>query len=538
MKPKFSELQKKILLKYAELAQKKGYHPSSGQLIEKTGVSYKQIEGQFSNMKTLRKLALEHYPKYFENIVDDNVFSKKSLKHLEATSEKHKRFFITTAVMGCKVHEGFYRSIKSYCRKNGAMLIVLPTLDPAADVPFHLDGILANDFILGDDLALNDNLFLSAVGITAKQIDPVTGLGRIGQRNGSFIFASPKQRLKMIPTSNEKIPHAIMSTGALTKPNYKTKKHLSKRTAYFADHDHVIGGIIVEIDNETAFHFRQVQADSKGSFIDLGVEFRPDGSISLAQPEAFVLGDWHSGETSPIAASCFITSQDSVAKELHPKRIIIHDGFNGMSISHHEVKNKALRAQRASENKLSLEAELEGYRKDLEYFCSLKFVKEVVIVKSNHDEFLDRYLAEGRYVEDAQNHLLSLDLVKAMIEEDANPIQVYMEKKGIKYGHKLTWLKRDEDYKISGVELGAHGDHGGDGARGSLIHTEAAYGQSISGHSHKEEILRGAWQVGTCSILNPRYRKGSSSWSWASCILYKNGSRQLIRVIEDDWRLR
>ncbi len=90
---------------------------------------------------------------------------------------------------------------------------------------------------------------------------------------------------------------------------------------------------------------------------------------------------------------------------------------------------------------------------------------------------------------------------------------------------------------MADIELGAHGDKGANGARGSLLAMENAYGNSVSGHSHTPEILRGAWQVGTTSLLKLEYVKGPSSWMHTSCLVYPNGSRQLINAINGLWRL-
>ena len=103
--------------------------------------------------------------------------------------------------------------------------------------------------------------------LSAKQIDPITGLGRIGQRNGTFVYASPKQRLKSSPISNIKMPHFLMTTGAITIPDYTSANYMSNRTAYIAEYDHVMGGLIVEIGNSDEYHFRQFQCDN-GRMID------------------------------------------------------------------------------------------------------------------------------------------------------------------------------------------------------------------------------------------------------------------------------
>ena len=215
--------------------------------------------------------------------------------------------------------------------------------------------------IIFDDLALNKNLFLSAIRISAKQIEPITGLFRIGQRSGSFIYASPKQRLKMVPVHKGNLPHALMTTGAITQPNYKTTRFMSERTAYISTHDHVMGAVIVEIEDDIHFHFRQIQADSKGHFIDLNKHYR-GGKVETIQPETFVIGDWHSGDTDPDVKKAWF----DVIKALKPKKIIIHDVFNGKSINPHDRHKCVTRAIQAHEKKLNLQEEFDVVAEDCE----------------------------------------------------------------------------------------------------------------------------------------------------------------------------
>jgi len=544
---KLTEPQKRILTRYCSFAERKMAHPSLADMYM-MGITRRQIRTNFGTYGELRKQAMAEQPKSFANIATETLFTKKIFEVLQSEADKFKRYFVTTTVLGAKVFEPFYESIMSYGKKRDSLTLCLTSSDPAASAA-HGKKVNPEKWfeqltkshrglkIAFEDMGLNDNVFLSSIKLSAKQLDPITSLGRIGQRNGSFLFASPKQRLKMVPTSNTQMPHAIMTTGAVTLPAYKTERYMSQRLASIADYDHVLGGVIVEVVDSKMFHFRQVQADRQGSFIDLGVRYKADGNTERVQPEALSLGDWHSGETDPAAREAFVgRGEDSVIMVTKPRRLIVHDGFNGMSISHHEQKNKILRAQRSAAQKLSLEKELIQYGEDLDYLASFPFVEEVVIVKSNHDLFLDRYLSEARYVEDPQNYALSLRLSADMIE-GKSPLQAFVDSMNIKNAGKLRWLSEDDDYKIAGVELGAHGHLGANGAKGSLHAMEAAYGNSISGHAHSQEILRGAWQNGTMSIMKPSYVRGPSSWTFSSTLLYPNGSRQLISVIAGEWRL-
>lgn len=525
----------KIVAAYTKLAEKTCLHPSFSDLIRVTGITRNTVRYYFGTIHDLADAAKKANPKAFHQIVDGDLFSYERFGAIKEEVTKHRRFVVTTAITGAKVHAGFLAAIKTYCRENDAVLLVLPNLDPASIVARKrfLDPVLTHEFLVGRDLRINKNLFISSIKLSAKHIDPITGLGRIGQREGSFIYASPKQRLKMVATSNNGLPHALMTTGALTLPAYDSDRYMSHRTSYIAEHDHIIGAVVVEVQDDRRFHFRQVQADKQGRFADLDRLYSADGSTAVT-PEALVLGDWHSRQNDPVARAAFVDGVGSLRDAVRPRVVVLHDGFDGLSISHHEEGNVILKARRANALQLSLEEELRLYAKDLDFLAS-KF-ERVVVVQSNHDEFLHRYLSEGRYVDDHLNHGTALRLASAMVDSGRNPVQVGVEMFGLKHGDRITFLSRDEDYKVAGIELGAHGDKGANGSRGSLRAMEAAYGSSVSGHAHTPEILRSAYQVGTCSILRPDYAKGPSSWLHTSCLVYRSGARQLVNVIDGAWR--
>lgn len=523
--------QKQICQTYAALARKLKRYPTRVDL-KKAGISRDSLRAHFGNLEELQAASKKQYPSHFEGLIDTELFTPANFRKIQDQANTYTRFVITTAVQGCKVHKKFLRSLRAYCEANNALLLVMLCKDPAAKTGDTIDPALQKDVIVYDNLALNSNIFASPIKLSAKHIDPITGLARIGQRNGSFIYASPKQRMQPVATSSTKHPVVLMTTGACTIPSYKSDRYLSDRTAVIADTDHVIGAIVVEVESDRYFHYRQLQGDKKGKLIDLAVMF--DGAESReVRPEALVLGDWHSGSTSPTAKAAAFEQ----IRLLKPRFVVIHDGFDGRAISHHEEKNKILRAKRAMANQLSLEQELRGYANDLNELVEIcEDVEQIVIVKSNHDEHLDRYLADARYVEDAINHHLALKLASGMIE-GKDPVRTGVEMLGLKYPDRIRWLSRDEDFKVARIELGAHGDKGANGARGSLQAMENAYGTSVSGHAHTPAILRGAWQVGTMSHLKLSYTQGASSWMNTNCVVYKNGMRQLLNIINGRWKL-
>lgn len=524
---------KKCIIKsYAKLCKKLRRYPNILEFCEATPYTKDMIKHHVGSLKNLKQEARKFFPGKFSNILDDSIFNVAAVKALKTKVKKHKRFIITTAVTGCPVDSNFLKSINNYCKIKDAKMLVLIASDPAAKTySDFVDSAIPRENIVVSDISLNSNIHINTIKISAKHIDPVTSLTRIGQRTGSFLYASPKQRLKYVATGNLRHSHAVMTTGAVTIPKYDTDRYMSNRTAHIAKYDHVMGAIIVEIEDDKYYHFRQVQADNDGSFIDLGKKYTTS-SVEDCPPEAFVLGDWHSGETDPDVARCW----KEISKLLKPKRILLHDVFNGMSINHHEERNIILRAQRANRGRLNLEEEFLGLIKDLNELTT--WTDEVVIIKSNHDEFLENYLKECKYKYDPYNHRFSLLLAYHMLD-GKDPIKTGVESfNKLKRSHKIKWLKRDDDYMIARIQLGAHGDKGPNGSKGNIKSMENSYGNCVTAHRHSPEILRGAWVVGTSTYLKLDYNQGPSSWLNTGCLIYPNGSRQLINVIDKKWRIK
>lgn len=430
-----------------------------------------------------------------------------------------QNYIITTAVPGCKPNKSFINSLLGYAKKHKAKLLVLPSQSLYADDvvdPY----ILANLDLVSDDRKLNSNLHISSLPINPEAEDPVTGLGRHAQQEGSLILASPKQRLESIASPSQELPRVVMTTGACTHPNYRpTKKGI------IANKDHVAGAIIVEVENSRIYHFRQIQASTDGSFVDLGIRYKPNGATAKVQLEALVPGDWHVGSTDDSVRQAVI----GFIKQYNPKHLILHDFFDGLSINHH-LEHKLIQQARLART-ITLEQELQMARQELTELT--KIAKNVVVVKSNHDEFLDKYLDEGKFLHDKQNLIIGLKLayVKA-VGGDALKFALSNNQSN------LTFLTDTDSFKVTPkqIELGVHGHRGPNGARGSSKSLERAYGAIVHGHTHSPSILREAFCVGTSTKLQLDYNKGASSWMQTMCFVYADGSRQLINVINGKCR--
>lgn len=532
-----SKKKKQMLRAYAQLRRKLSRDVSMDDFTSNTDYSKDMLKHHWGSISKIDAEARDKYPKCFLDVYIDDIITEEQVDKLRDAVKNNDKFIVTTAVTGCVLDTRAYNSIKQYCKANNAELLVLVASDPASNLDRgtlgRIDKRLTQEAIVLEDTYLNSNIFLSTIKLSAKHIDPITGLSRIGQREGSFIYASPKQRMKSFPVSNEKMPHFLMTTGAITSPDYTSANYMSNRTAYIATHDHVMGGLIVEIGDSDEYHFRQFQCDGNGGFIDLG-KYYDGNKIKNVTPEAFVLGDWHSGSTSPEAIACF----EEIAKLTKPKELILHDFFDARSINHHEAHSIDSRAKRAVQGHLDLKDEFKMAAKDLEFLN--KYADKLVVVKSNHDLFLDRFLDKGDFSDDPHNYKTFLELALKKVGGEKDILKYGIEELGgldPKVANKIKWLELDEDYNKGGIQLGAHGHLGSNGSRGSLKSMEQAYGSSVTGHSHTPEILRGAYAVGTMTHLKLNYNKGPSSWLNACCLVYHNGQRQLINFIDGKWRV-
>ena len=102
------------------------------------------------------------------------------------------------------------------------MILILPCEDAAnrnSVYKWELSPSLKKcGYVVYRDLYINDNVYISDIKVSAKQIDPLTGLDIFAQSKGTMILASAKQNLKFVPNSNIKLPRALMTTGAVTVP--------------------------------------------------------------------------------------------------------------------------------------------------------------------------------------------------------------------------------------------------------------------------------------------------------------------------------
>jgi len=307
---------------------------------------------------------------------------------------------------------------------------------------------------------------------------------------------------------------------------------MSKRTSYIAGSDHVMGGVIVEISNRKEFHFRQTQANTKGEFIDLGVRYFPNGKTAKVRTN-FYSGDWHAGFTDSEAVSGF----EKLANDIEIEDFYVGDFFDGYSISHHHEGMPLRKAAKYRMGRGSLIKEIRNGGVDINWIhATIKGT--IFMIKGNHDEVMDRYLLEARYAKDEQNHYDALEFARWYLDGDKVLQKAYEKYGDLKHPERIVWLTRKDEIKVGGREVAQHGDKGANGAKGSMLSIEKAYGSAIVAHTHSPAILRNIIRVGTMSRMDMEYNDGPSSWVWAGALFYDDGSTQITNFVNGDYKIR
>ena len=369
-------------------------------------------------------------------------------------------------------------------------------------------------------MKLNSNLKLYDTGILASQINPLTGFNKKLHRDFSYILPSPKIRYLSIPNTSTS-PRFLATTGALTHGNYKM--HIAQGRK--ADLEHEYGFVYVKVRSNRLFSYYPVMALKNGNFNHYR-EYYKGGKVFDQQPEAIVLGDWHTGETCPKVRKETIRTLDN----LKPKKVFFHDFFNGKSINHHEQKNHLSKARLWADKMHVLEEEVKECLTELDFFAKKFPDIEFFIVESNHDQFLSRYIGEENFLEDGQNSVFSCKMFVQVMNQHQPILRTAMELVG-DIPSNVRFLKEDEEFRIKGVGLDYHGHRGMNGARGSGASFDRFNLKLISAHTHTPAIYQNGMTVGTSTLLRLNYTKGASSWLNAHSVLYSSGKYTLLSII-------
>ena len=437
------------------------------------------------------------------------------------------RYVISTIQLGAVVNNNLLRNMLKFADDKGVEkihLYVMPGRHKDDDMlPPTLAAHPRIEFLFLDKNGqkINNNLKLFDTGILASQINPLTGFNKKLHRDFSYILPSPKIRYLSIPNTS-KYPRFLATTGALTQGNYNLNTAQGRK----AELEHEFGFAYVEVVNSRIFNYHPVMAMKNGNF-NFNRDYYHGGAVSDQQPEALILGDWHTGDTCPKTRKRSI----EMIYELRPKRVVFHDLFNGHSINHHEQHNYLSKARLWSEKRHVLEEELKQVLDELNFIAGKFPDVQFLVAESNHDLFLQHYIGDSNFLADGQNSVMACKLFVKRSSGVREPIlKTALEIIG-EIPSNVRFLNEDEEYRVYGVGLDYHGHRGVNGARGSGASFDRNNLKLITAHEHTPKIYANGLVVGTSTHLKLPYTKGAGSWLNAHALLFKSGKYTLITMV-------
>jgi hypothetical protein len=471
---------------------------------------------------------------------------------VDPTRTRH--FLITSAQDKTEIHVDFWNNLKAYAEYLGAEILVggftyskklFSENDPTVRSEEVWFDHRIDEYVTHEKIALGDHLlFCAEMNTLPTAVQPLSGLEvYTGPKWG--IFPHAKVQLRSIATMKHEMAKQIMTTGAVTLPNY-----IRKKAGVKAEFFHAIGAVVVSIAPDGAFWCRHVQANNltDGSFYDLD-RFVTKGKITTGhRPEAVVHGDIHREKLDPVVAMAswgFNMENNSVNPEypsltaiLNPKRRVFHDLTDFSARNHHNIKDHHFRLKAHFHGRNEVKQDILDSGRFLSAI-SAPHITDAVI-QSNHDNALLKWVKTADAKFDPVNYEFWLECelhcVRAL-KEGREPFlyqDVMMQHFGDQMSNTL-FVQEDAGYSICGIELGIHGHHGANGGKGSPAAFAKMGPKSITAHTHGPSITDGHMCVGVSGDLDMGYNVGLSSWSHTDALVYANGKRTLITLMHGRW---
>jgi hypothetical protein len=470
--------------------------------------------------RTIRKWCSEKLNLAEKTEQEPEVLTQAKLKQ---HNQDKKIFLITSAQGDTPIHKKFVANLEAYAKHLDAEILVIPFryLNPTSvftkeqKVKDKWDSKLTEYLTLNRHDLNNSVSVLSDVKIQPTASQPLQGLeGMTGEH--SCVVGHPRIELKSIPVMEGSRPKFLFTSGACTIENYTDSKSGKK-----GEFHHSIGAAIIEIKDDETFFFRQISANSAGEFIDLFHHVKNGVVSTETEVEACAMGDIHVAHCDPRVTD--ITLND-LFKKLKPKNLFIHDIIDSQSISHHNLSDPFKQHKQEMDGSNSLQKEID------DMIAWLRQIEDynVYVVKSNHDEHIDKFLriTDWRKMATFKNSIPYMKYSLATLDGLApNGVVPYIINS---HFPKMKCLGHNDYVSIKGYLMSVHGHIGASGSRGSLQQYSRLSTKTVTGHSHSIGRIGGAVSVGTSTHLRLDYNIGASSWSNSHGIVNRLGKFQHI----------
>ena len=468
-----------------------------------------------------------------------------------------KTFLFTAAQNDTEVHEPFWLNLQAYAKSLGAEIAVAPwtyssswwdETNPtsrayAKEIAPHL---CFGQMVIGDQF-----VFCGEMNTLQTASQPISDLTTYS-RNRWAVFGHPKRQLKSVPSTDPMVQsHHVMTTGSVTRPKIIPRK-AGIKSLFHA----VIGAVIVEFDADANVFCRQITASDDGSFYDLD-RYVSNGAVTTGhRVRAVVVADLHTRKLDNANAMATFgfdlsrsgaTYRNSLLDVLKPEHILLHDVFDHETRNHHNAGDNGHAYEMHLRGRESVLSEIAQVGTFLERLKDPS--RKVVVVESNHDIGLDRYIREGRYRNDPPNMRIGLKLEDMLLDQrqkvasalDANraPPKFSLLESALRLTEAdltgVSWAYDGGSFLIDGIECGHHGFRGVNGSKGT-VQGFARTGRRLSvGDKHSPEINEGVYVAGAMNLIHG-YNRGPSTWSVSHILQYADGHRSIVTLQKGRWR--
>lgn len=451
-----------------------------------------------------------------------------------------KRYVFTAAQNNTYVHEKFFKSLMHFCKERNAELVI-------SAITYNKNGFQnqtknsdkvwfdpsVEPFITNDSLQVcSDLVFCGELDILPTAADPLSGFENYTQ-SCSGIIPHTKVQMRSLPRMKNDPPRFMYTTGAITLRNYIQRKAGQK-----AEFHHVFGALYVEIDANGQFFARQLISDEDGVFHDLTDKFTPDGVVPDQPVIAITWGDIHVEKMDARVMLGAWGDGGSMLNVLKPSIQFLHDLTDFRARNHHNIRDPHFIASMHNNGTSNVEKDLKRCGLFLQYIT--RTGTQAVVVDSNHDQALVRWLKDADIHKDPENaeffHRANMHIYQAIQSKQKFNVFEWAVTAAGTLKSNSVFLQEDDSFVLLGIEHGLHGHRGPNGSRGTP-RSFRSIGRKVNiGHMHSAGIFDGVYVAGVSAELDMGYNKGPSSWSHSHVLTYANGKRSIITMRNEQWK--
>ncbi|RYD27251.1 MAG: hypothetical protein EOP89_05175, partial [Lysobacteraceae bacterium] len=417
------------------------------------------------------------------HLVTGSCLERAAARCLPVPVSGVSRLIVTSVEPDAPIHGGFWTNLQTYASSIDAEIAVVRMGSNVTKRD------LASDYsrsVISTALMYGTALDVAADDIPAQRL--ARPLDAMRHRNGARWTVVPHSviQLETLPRLRADGLRVQLTTGTMSMP-----------TARGRDGERELGAVIAEVTAAGVAYCRHLlcPAAGDGSFHDLDVKVSRGQIRRGVRAEAVTFGDIHRAHLDPAVASATwgidSGSNDQVAlvDRLRPRNMVFHDVCDFEARNAHDARDHLKRFAQMAADTGDVCAELTQ---------AASFLAETrrpwatsVVVGSNHDDALVRWLREADFREDPKNAIFFLDTSLRLHRwlADGRQTDGFFEQTLRTLSNDglagVLFLRMGESLRLAGIEASIHGHRGSDGRNGDVRFFERLGIRATLGHTHR-----------------------------------------------------